>query len=1106
VLETLGAEVFPIEQLPHLLPKLPDDWFDIEEYPPGPQRTATDPVVELFTAVWPYLDYDGQETFENAAQQQPLVPVGTPNADGSITRVRAEETELYRPREDSEIDIDLPGVRFITEFVYRPRGQLGSQALPKTIQKQQNVIKQIWRPNKFRFNELVRSTVDSTHSQKDREKPEVTIDLLALLKELGADTADPYNPLPLRDRYEVQPLYRLCRLPVPTTDGSWVPACRVYFGDEWLSNDDKTTVEAMFESANIDAPFLISPSELESRLVDAGHSTENDFDLDRWYEFFRWIGVSPHLRLKPFFDPFERRRLSETIDSGGVQRPSGGASVLGDLDDWDSYQVHLESALDEMSAGRQKFDSIYSVNSFEYWDELRQAAGEDRTVGQHLIDHLISWWKSVFSNHRGAILATHKVNSFAGRNSNSQLDGEYRRVGTNLWLWQLQSATWCPSTRGPVSPGVVWNLPKGREKPFTIGEYSLLPVLDRTLDPTAHEAQPLLDELGVRQHLSADTFNPDDARMICEGLAQVCDREDVTIGESLHDLQPIYREIQDHSPQLDGTLSDESPWADATTELQDCPVLCQVGDSFSFKEAQNAYFVRSPSIREDYPFSDLPFFILQEPRAARFGEYFGLHDFTAAISEEGEQIMENKDRTESVKAHLRKCAPYILCRLEAERSSQSLIDQDCSRMQSFLDWLTVFDEIEVTYTLDPINEKERREVTQSTDLYIETQYEGSVEQRYPQIAAKENNRKQWQLLSHALCTYLDVTQFEGIDALLAAETDDERLRYLQYANAPSSTAAIEHKQQELHENNGSSEINFGETEVLSDNPPTTESTSGEDVDTSDTGSSNSSSGRNEDTEQPYSSDLYDTTDLCISGRPISVEPSSTDGLSGDTDVDMPDDPGGNSSAEENVLSETSRGDEHHSQSQYDVEDLGAALVKAWEEMRLRKEYPECENPGNYIFHTDERKDVAQARDSDIGKQAFQTLEREAGIPEHFPGFDLLTVNPESKEPDRLIELKAATCRRRKPTISWNEWTTARNKWIQNRDKPLYYLYVVGHLSKKTSSDPYIRTIPNPFRLLDAQIDSNVSVTKSVQVDVNAFSDTDALPGVEGVHEIPVETD
>jgi len=428
VLETLGAAEFSVEHLPSLLPELPEKWFRIDRYPPGPQQRAIDPVIELVTAVWSHLNDDAQETFAVLAKRHALIPVGTPDSDGTVKRVRAVETELYRPRKDSDIDVDVPGVQFITEYVYRPRGQLGSTANPPAVQQRQSVINQVWRPDKFQFEELVRSTVATRQPQPDQETPEVTIKLLALLRELGSETANPDYPLPLRDRYEAQPLHRLCRLPVPTTDGDWEPACRVYFSDEWLPDDRQHSVEELFNLAEIDAPTLVSPDELKNQLEQEFLTGEDEFSQDSWYVFFQWIGVSPHLRLKPFFAPNEQRQFSETVAEGGVNRPSNGGSILGNLDDeeWTDYKAHLESALDEMAAGRRDYDSIYRVNSFEYWDQLKRAARRDTAVGQRLVDHLISWWKPVLSSHRGTTLATHDYDGFGRRNSNAPSDDELR--------------------------------------------------------------------------------------------------------------------------------------------------------------------------------------------------------------------------------------------------------------------------------------------------------------------------------------------------------------------------------------------------------------------------------------------------------------------------------------------------------------------------------------------------------------------------------------------------------------------------------------------------------------------------------------------------------
>lgn len=1118
ILRILGAQTFPVAELPTLLPALPEEWFQIGQYPPGHQRTATDPVMELVAAVWTHLDEDEQDRFATTARNQPLVPVSVGD-DGEVTRVCASDTELYLPPEEEELPVDIPGIRFVLEYVYRPRGRLGSKALPQAVQHRQSVIKQVWRPESFQFEELVRTTVTPRLSESSENGRDSDIDLrlLPALHALGTETADPDTPLPLQDRYEMQPLYRLCQLPVPTKTKGWCPAYHVYFGDEWFSSDQPASVEQLFEAADIDAPILITPDTLEDRLTAEGVDFPDGLDVDSWRKFLRWIGVVPHLRLKSFFAPDEQRQFSDTVAEGGVQRPSNGSSVLGELDndEWEDYRDHLETALYEMEAGRQENDSIYRVNSFEYWGPIRRTARQetDKTpVGQALLDHLIAWWEPVFSGHRDAVLATHSVDGFGDRNSSApNLNSELREVGTNLWLWQLQTSRWCPTTRGAVGPTEAWDPPTQQSNPFSLGKHSLLPILQRSLDLATHEAQPLFEELGIRRHLSSETFTPKDARTVCEGLIDVCKSAQVNIAESLREIQPVYRQIQDLAPPVDEPLPDDSTWQEATSILRDCELLCRVENSFEFVEAAEAYFARSPSVRADYPFDHLPFFILEEQRAARLGEYFGLHDFTAAVSTDGEPIDTRDARTTRVQEHLEDCAPAILCRLEAERPSQRLIKQDLNRMQSILNRLTVVNEIEVTYTLNPIGNEEPLETKTTTEFHFQTQYEGSVEERYPYLAYRDHDREQWQLLARTLCDYLDVTQFEGIDALLSASSAEERRRYLQYANAPSSPKALERKYLELDDKEGQVSQQFGKPEPLNNDRERAEESEPQDeqeVDSEMTPEQETTGSLKSNDQQPRTTQLYDESELRISNREIMIEPKPADELSNNGakgDIDPEDEIQDPSIDEKGVLDEVASNDGTRDQSVYDVEDLGMALAEAYEATRLWEEF-DCEDPDAYVFRVDERRLVEKARNGN-GKKALRLLEEKAGIPKHFPGFDLLTVNPDTLEPDRLIELKSATIRRRKPSVSWNEWTTARNKWIQDRTSPLYYLYVVGHLSKTTNSDPYIRTIANPFRLLDAQVEHDITVTQSIQVDINGFTD-DGLETVSvanPVVEIPVET-
>lgn len=1114
VLRTLGANELSLVHLPVLIPELPSSWGTIDQYPPGPQQTATDPVIELLTAVWPQLDDDEQEKFGVNARNHPLVPISVSTDEGTVTRVCASETELYILPKDSELPVEIPNVEFVLEHVYRPRGQLGSQALPQAIQQRQNVIKQVWRPDPFRFEELVRTTVTPrvTETEPAERETELEIRLLGVLEELGQETVAPDEPLPLQDRYETQPQYRLCKVRVPTQNHGLCPAYRVYFGDEWAEELECSSVQEVFEAADIDAPLLVGPNVLEDRLTEAGFGWDDGLNSDVWQGFLQWLGVTPHLRLQSFFAPDEQRQFSKTVAEHGVTRPTTDSSVLSELDQnsWNQYQSHLEAALDEMDAGRQKYDSIYEVNSFEYWQELQQAARDETTqtpVGEALLNHLIEWWEPIFSKYRTATLATHSVGGFGGRNSSSQDSDETRKVGANLWLWQLKTTRWCPSTRGAVRPTDVWDPPSSQANPFELGGQSLLPIVQGDRDPAVYEAQPFIEELGIRQHLSAETFTPEDARTVCDGVVDVCESGDVDITESLREIQPVYRQIQDLAPPVDEDLPNESPWIDSQQELRDTELLCRVEGSFKFRTAETMYFSRSPSVRTDYPFDQLPFFVLEEQRAARIGEYFGLTDFTAAVTVDGEPIDEDTKGTETLIERVSECAPAILCRLEAERPSQRLINQDLTRMRDFLDRLTVVDEIEVTYTLDPVDAEGTLEKTTTTPFYTQSQYEGSVEERHPYIAYREYEREQWQLTARALCAYLDVTQFEGIDALLSASSTEERRRYLQYANAPAESHTLTNKRKQLNSDEKTESGQLGTLEPMNnqlsndddnDTNIQKEESDSKTTDTAENGNMESS------TRQSPTTQLYDAAKLRVGNNSISVEPTSPTGREAKASrgVDKIDEIG--SEEDEQAISETASSNQNRDQSVYDVEDLGMALTEAWEATRLRKEY-DCSRPKEYIFRVDERHLIQEAREENA-EDALQQLEENAGIPEHFPGFDLLTVNPETHEADRLIELKAATCRRRQTSVSWNEWTTARNEWVQQRDTPLYYLYVVGHLSETTNSDPYIRTIANPFRLLDAQVKHDVNVTRSIKVDIDAFSKggIDNFGEQDPVVEIPVK--
>lgn len=1107
LLKLYGAAQLPPSEIPRLVAEFPDSFGRLENYPPRPQTAADDPVVELIGAFWRELDDGQQDAFETAARTAPLLPVGTPADDGTVERVRAAETEVFVPREETGA-VALPGVRFVTQAVYYQRDRLPNQPVPPELHRRQQMIKRVWDPNPFQFEDLVRTTIRPRIPENEPSQSNELVDyeVLSAVETFGRESISPESPLPLTDRNDTEPLYWLCRLPVPTKEAGWQPAHTVYFGEEWLPEGPAVrSVEPLFERADVEAPFIVAPETLANKLgleLNANDDTTGTFDREQWFQFFKWIGVAPHLRLQPLFGPTERQQFSATIAEGGVSRPGDGQSVLGDLsaEEWNQYRTHLEAALDELDEDdRDEYDSIYAVNGLEYWSNLARTAQSDPEFGATVFNHFVTWWDAVFADYTEAVLATHSVDGFGRRNDSAPESGEYRRIGTNLWLWQLQTTPWCSSSRGATTPDQVWDLSEQGATTFAIGEQPLLPLLTHDLNPESYDAESLLDALSIRQHLTEDTFSPKDARIVCEAVKSVCADADEQIEKLLQDIQPVYREIQDFSPRVDEPLPEESPWQSAPSELRDCPLLCRVDDKFAFRDAESIYFVRSRSLRAKVPFDGLPIFVLEERRAARIGEHFRLDDLDEELTTDGEPINERSEATETVREHLKSCAPYLLCRLEAERPSQRMIDRDHQQLRTFCTHLLVVDEIEVTYTL-PGDEPgaSPRERTKTTEYFERTEVQESGERKIPFVRYHPNARDRWRLLARALSTYLDVTLFEGFDALLAASSDQERQQYLRYADAPSSATAIERKREVFGTDTNRSGV------WSSDGPAPGDLDSDDDDTRADTatettqragGDTTSGDSKSEPVvdDRSIGDELYSMAELRIGDTEI-VE--STQTLSRETTIETPSDPFEveQKDGSERAGKQTEANAREGSQSQYDIEDLGLEIVKEYEAYRMLGEYPEIDDPRQYVFETDERtKMKAMVEDEDhVAHAAIKTLREEAGIPLHFPGFDLLTINPENHEPDRLIELKNSKVRRRKPTISWNEWTTARNEWIQSRTTPLYYLYVAGHLSKTSRSKPYVREIPNPFRLLDGTVKHTVDVRREVQVDVNAFSDVEIV--------------
>jgi hypothetical protein len=67
-------------------------------------------------------------------------------------------------------------------------------------------------------------------------------------------------------------------------------------------------------------------------------------------------------------------------------------------------------------------------------------------------------------------------------------------------------------------------------------------------------------------------------------------------------------------------------------------------------------------------------------------------------------------------------------------------------------------------------------------------------------------------------------------------------------------------------------------------------------------------------------------------------------------------------------------------------------------------------------------------------------------------------------------------------MTWNEWKSAGHTELRTR----FYLYLVGNLRADIEGPPFVRTIRDPFGALRATELSDLTLRRSVQLDVTAF--------------------
>ncbi|MFW6311408.1 MAG: sacsin N-terminal ATP-binding-like domain-containing protein, partial [Nanoarchaeota archaeon] len=789
ILSNIGVDMIKSEEMPLLLDKVADENIDLI-FPDSSKELVKDPLLQIIISIWKLINgfEEKADKFKENTKKSSLFPVNNQNADYLKHIKKEKELEFFFPPESISFDIEISGIRFFSSLLYRPKDKIDTKTQSKLLEDIKPYLESIWEVKDFSFEDVMRLAIFPKLLNSNKSKELENLNVLRLIYTLSKRSINEDNPLLFEERDGS--LHRLCMLPVPTKNLGWQPAYKIYFSKEWQDEENEyRQVENLLNAADIkEAPLLLDPVEFED-FIEAEETKEDEGDveenpLNELKSFFIWLGVSPHLKLRSFFAPEKNRLFRKTI---GINRPEN-SSLLSELKDkfWFEYRNHLLESIENSRKNLKKYKSIYKMQNVEYIDIYLKKAGENKDFGLLLLKHILHWWNDSLKKYSTPVLATHNVKSFNRRNKHCPKSHEKRKVGINLWLWILRQHKWVPLNNGQIKEPYKTIIPEKKLKSdYSIANNSVLPFLsEKVFVDSPKERELLIDKLGIRDKLTTDNFKAEDLIYAVKMMSEWFNINNINeIEKSMRQIKPIYRYIIDILPPVrTGAISEEFKSVKSIVKNEN--ILCEINE-LKINAIKDTYIVTSSNVINKLPFKNLPIFILKEERSRKLSKYIGLKDLENELTSNSVFYDENVELTKNISNQIEKYSPYILCRLEAERPSQDMIQNDIRNLKDFRDNLHVVSEIEVAYELP-----DRKTKTISQDYYNDDK------NIYLNIN-DGNLKKKNQVLAKALCEYLDTSVFEALINILNADSTEEIKEYLSFAGAPYSEYDIKEKVQAL---------------------------------------------------------------------------------------------------------------------------------------------------------------------------------------------------------------------------------------------------------------------------------------------------------------------
>lgn len=1094
-------------------------------------KLFVDPVLRVLERLWLSLDAVSRERLTAAARREPLFPVGIAS-DGTAQRVATSGVTCFYPPRSLHGTVPLDGLCFLMQEICW--GDLTPKERNQQLRQEVATWQALFDVQEFKFPAVMRASVlpaldleRDTQIRSERESLH-TLERIAAICQLAGRTPNPGAPLPYERLGTNRALFNLSRLDVPCRGEEpghyvWIPAYQAYLGSDWVAENSVERILVAGSELGIEGlpslHFLAGPEAFVGLLAKYRHLQEaprtEDFEAgadevgleedeeaalegderSRWLNFLLWLGVNQTLRPVHFHDVEDR--ASGWLKTVNLQRPEGWIFRNLDQSVWKDYVSHLRGSLAQEGQADGTTPYFYKLHDLDHLVTLLRAASEDQTtrLGRALYEHLARNWHSLerFSNALVAQVQSTSVPAMRTKPQRAK-DDELVEAGPDFWVARLQASPFCPTGHGPRRAQQVWLPTLEVERRFgrraKIGNV-LVPALEADSAVLKGKAKGLAQALGMREELSPATFTLDDARVLLERLRDLYAKR-FEAGEDLRlDLRevirPAYRNLFE---LLSGSDHSNRGLAPGVAPLAKAPLLAHDGrKAYRFVDDGQLFYMDRRETREHLqPDGSIWSFVMEALPVARTSivQLFGvpiLEESLRWAPRPGDSALSGEE-LELLRKEIRLLAPYLLARIATDRSDERLARQDAQRLRRFVECLEAVINLELDCELagkrlDPGN------VGRDSFVALELDRPNQAfvvwgEQAWPPSPLEA------EALANALCEVFGAGYFEPFLALIQARAPEDRERLLRRAGAPLDIEERRTLFLSSDEEGTPLEGEYGENAGLK---TTVAASTREQQAVFPEG----------DGVQRTPADvrrvpLFSPGQLLIDGQPVLIVGAGAPPPASNEKLPHNARPGNGPTGSENRW--------YGGHTDLDaLNRVGMWVALSFERNRLRQSGLgkaaildlACSEPqpDALVFDVSSPDKIYRARElAPHFDASMQHLSKVFGISPEWPGFDVLTLDPRVPDRlDRLIELKSSGVKSRVQEMSWNEWKSAGSSALRAR----FYLYLVGNLrSDLADTQPFVRTIRNPFEQLFAEVQVGHSVSRRVQLSVDLFKEAEHL--------------